>query len=151
MSLNHETSRPDSHPHGRRAHRAPRRGRHPPRAPTPVLRTLIPLAAAFCLALATPAGATAGPRYDVPAGYTRCPDATAWHGFFKWATVEHTSCHEAARVMRAYAAKATRRMPHSVDGYRCRVFYWRNEDGDTYASRHTCRHGDAVVRFYGMV
>jgi hypothetical protein len=147
MDLNHETSRPDSHPHGRRAHRAPRRARHPLGAPTKVL-----LAALVGLALAAPAGAaTRGPRYDVPAGYTRCPDAKAWHGFFKWATVDHASCREAARVMRDYAAKAARRMPRSVDGYRCRVYYWRNEDGDVYASRHTCRHGAAVVRFYGMV
>ena len=27
----------------------------------------------------------AGPHYDVPRGYTRCPHAVAWHGFFKWA------------------------------------------------------------------
>ena len=61
------------------------------------------------------------------------------------------TCGDAARVMHAYAAKVKRRMPHAVDGYRCRIFYWRNEDGDIYASRHTCRHGDKVVRFYGMV
>ena len=147
MTLNHETSRPDPHPHGRRAHRAPRRARTAIRAPAKVL-----LAALVGLALAaTPAAAASGPHYDVPAGYTRCPAAKAWHGFFKWATVRHTACHEAARVMRDYAAKAGRRMPHSVDGYRCRIFYWRNEDGDVYASRHTCRHGDAVVRFYGEV
>jgi hypothetical protein len=65
--------------------------------------------------------------------------------------VRDTSCGEAARVMRAYAAKASRRMPHAVDGYTCRIYYWRNEDGDVYASRHTCRRGDAVVRFYGEV
>jgi hypothetical protein len=151
MILNHEPSRPDTHPHRRRTRRAARRREAPVRAFTPILRTLIALVAAVGLALATPAGAAGGPHYDVPAGYTRCPDAKAWHGFFKWASVRHTGCGEAARVMRAYAAKVKRRMPHSVDGYRCRIFYWRNQDGDIYASRHTCTDGAKVVRFYGMV
>ncbi len=93
-----------------------------------------------------------GPHYDVPRGYTRCPGATAWHGFFKWASAEHTTCREAGRFMREYAAHAGgERMPTSVGGYRCRIFYWRNEDGDVYASRHTCKRGHAVVRFYGEV
>jgi hypothetical protein len=103
------------------------------------------------LALAAPAQAASGPRYDVPRGYTRCADAKAWHGFFKWASAEHATCREAARVMRAFADRSGETMPARVDGYACRSFYWRDEDGDVYASRHTCRRGDAVVRFYGMV
>jgi hypothetical protein len=148
MRLNHETSRPDPHPYGRRpAHRAPRQGRDPLGAATPVLLAAVLSA----LALATPAGAAAGPRYDVPRGYTRCPHAKAWHGFFKWASTEHASCREAARFMRVYADAAGATMPTKVDGYRCRIHYWRNADGDIYASRHTCSRGRAVVRFYGMV
>jgi hypothetical protein len=118
-------------------------------ARTPVL--LAAILSAFALALAAPAGATAGPHYDVPAGYMRCPHAKAWHGFFKWASAHNTSCREAARLMRAFARAASKTLPTRVDGYRCRNFLWRNEDGDVYASRHTCTHERAVVRFYGMV
>jgi hypothetical protein len=108
-------------------------------APAPLL-----LAAALALA--------PGPRYDVPHGYTRCPDAKAWHGFFKWASVDGTSCREAQRFMRAYADKAGgAELPTRVDGYRCKVFVWRNDDGDVYASRHTCTRSGKVVRFYGEV
>ena len=108
--------------------------------------TPAPLLLAAVLSLASP------PHYDVPRGYTRCANATAWHGFFKWASADGTTCREAARFMRAYADKAGgERMPERVDGYRCRIFYWRNEDGDIYASRHTCTRHDAVVRFYGEV
>jgi hypothetical protein len=108
-------------------------------APAPLL-----LAAALALA--------PGPRYDVPQGFTRCPDAKAWHGFFKWASAKDTSCRDAARFMRAYADKAGgAQLPTRVDGYRCKVFVWRNEDGDVYASRHTCTKRHATVRFYGEV
>ena len=108
-------------------------------APAPLL-----LAAALALAPA--------PHYDVPRGYTRCADAKAWHGFFKWASVQDTSCREAQRFMRAYADRAGGdALPTRVDGYRCRIFVWRNEDGDVYASRHTCTRHDATVRFYGEV
>jgi hypothetical protein len=54
--------------------------------------------------------------------------------------------------MRLYAAQASGpRMPHHVAGYACRIHYWRNEDGDIYASRHTCHRGQVTIRFYGMV
>ncbi|WP_028060929.1 hypothetical protein [Candidatus Solirubrobacter pratensis] len=118
-------------------------------APAPAVLTAF--LSALALALAAPAGADAGPHYDVPPGYTRCPGAEAWHGFFKWASAEHASCRAAARFMRAYAAHAGDRMPTRVDGFRCRIHYWRNEDGDIYASRHTCARGREIVRFYGMV
>lgn len=108
-------------------------------APAPLL-----LAAALALA--------SGPHYDVPRGYTRCPDAKAWHGFFKWASADGTSCREAARLMRDYADKAGgETMPTRVDGYRCKIFYWRDDDGDIYASRHTCTRDGNVIRFYGEV
>jgi hypothetical protein len=42
-------------------------------------------------------------------------------------------------------------MPRRVRGFRCAIRYWRNEEGDIYASRHTCVHGRAVIRFYGRV
>jgi hypothetical protein len=144
MRLNHETSRTHPYAHDRRPDHAPRRLRVALGAVTKAL-----LAALVGLALlATPAAAAAGPHYDVPAGYTRCPHATAWHGFFKWASADHASCTQVARVMRAYAAKIKRRMPHAVDGYRCRIFYWRNEDGDVYASRHVParRQGRPLLR-----
>src|SRR4051812_16479425 len=89
--------------------------------------------------LATTAAAADAPRYDVPAGFRRCPAATAWNGFFKWATVRRTDCPRAAQFMRAYARAAQDGpMPRAVGGFRCRIRYWRNEDGDIYASRHRC-------------
>ena len=140
MRFDNETSRSDSLTHaGRQARRAARRLRVALAAPAPLL-----LAAALALA--------PGPRYDVPHGFTRCADAKAWHGFFKWASAKDTSCREAARFMRAYADKAGGdELPTRIDGYRCKIFLWRNEDGDAYASRHTCTRGDKVVRFYGEV
>lgn len=96
--------------------------------------------------------ATDRPRYDVPPGFTRCPHATAWNGFFKWASVRHTTCRRATGFMRAYSGHAHgRHMPRHISGFRCRIRYWRNEDDDIYASRHVCRRGDVVIRFYGMV
>jgi hypothetical protein len=104
------------------------------------------------LLVAGPARAVGAPRYDVPRGFTRCPHALAWHGFFKWASERRTTCHGAARFMRAYAAHARgTRLPHHVGGYDCRIHYWRNEDGDIYASRHVCARRHVTVRFYGMV
>ena len=102
--------------------------------------------------LAGSAHGSDGPRYDVPHGFTRCPHAVAWHGFFKWASAQHASCRGAARFMREYAAHAGgARMPRHVAGYDCRIRYWRNEDGDIYASRHVCVRRGVTVRFYGMV
>src|SRR5688572_18052419 len=103
------------------------------------------------LLLAGPAYADS-PRYDVPQGFTRCADAVAWHGFFKWASQRDTTCRAAARFMRTYAARADgERMPRHVAGYRCRIRFWSNSEGDIYASRHVCSRGDVVIRFYGMV
>src|SRR4051794_33783524 len=96
--------------------------------------------------------ASASPRYDVPHGYTRCPTAMAWNGFFKWASVKRTTCRRAARFMRAYADKAGgKAMPRHIRAFHCRIRYWRNADDDIYASRHACQRGDAIIRFYGMV
>jgi hypothetical protein len=104
------------------------------------------------LLLAGSARAADGPHYDVPRGFTRCPHAVAWHGFFKWASERGTTCRAAARFMRSYAYKAGgSRMPRRVAGYTCRIHYWRNEDGDIYASRHVCSRCDVTIRFYGMV
>lgn len=100
---------------------------------------------------AATAGAAA-PRYDVPRGFTRCPHARAWNGFFKWASVQHTTCRRAAAFMREYAEHAGGpRMPRRVGDYSCRIRYWRNGEGDIYASRHVCTRGDVTIRFYGMV
>jgi hypothetical protein len=54
--------------------------------------------------------------------------------------------------MRRYGdrAETTGRMPRAVGGFRCRIRYWRNPEGDVYASRHTCAHAGVVIRFYGM-
>lgn len=104
------------------------------------------------LLLAGSAQAADGPRYDVPSGFTRCPHAIAWHGFFKWASERHTTCRRASRFMREYAEHAGgARMPRHVAGYSCRIRYWRNEDGDIYASRHVCTRCEVTIRFYGMV
>jgi hypothetical protein len=110
-------------------------------------------AAALTLALTTGAAAADRPRYDVPAGYKRCPAATALGGFFKWASVRHATCAHAAAFMRAYGAAEVRaeQMPRRLRGYACDIRYWRNADGDIYASRHACRRGTVTIRFYGMV
>jgi hypothetical protein len=93
------------------------------------------------------------PRYDVPAHFTRCAHATAWNGFFKWASVHRTSCRYAANFMRAYARAVPDdgTMPRRVRGFACSIRYWKNEDGDVYASRHRCVRRRVIVRFYGMV
>ena len=109
--------------------------------------------AAIVIALSLPMGAAAadGPQYIVPAGFVRCPTAKAAGGFYKWASVEHTTCRNAAGFMRAYArAAAQGPMPRRLRGYRCAIRYWRNADGDIYASRHACRRGSMAIRFYGM-
>ncbi len=94
----------------------------------------------------------AAPRYDVPQGFTRCSQAVAWHGFFKWASERHTDCRAVARYLREYAAHADGpSMPRSVAGYRCQIHYWRDDDGNAYASRHVCTRGKVTIRFYGMV
>ena len=104
------------------------------------------------LLCASPARAAAGPHYDVPAGFVRCPHALAWHGFFKWASARHASCRSAAHFIREYADHAGGpTMPRHVAGYTCRIHYWRNDDGDIYASRHVCTRGHVTIRFYGMV
>jgi hypothetical protein len=113
------------------------------------------LLCAVLVALLAASGASAAdkPRYDVPQGFERCAQATAWNGFFKWASVDHTSCRYAANFMRAYAraVPADGTMPRHVRGFNCSVRFWKNEDGDVYASRHRCERGRVVVRFYGMV
>jgi hypothetical protein len=104
------------------------------------------------LLLAGVAQAASRPRYDVPRGFTRCPHAVAWNGFFKWASARHATCRGAQRFMRVYAAHASGpHMPRHVAGYACRIHYWRDANGDIYASRHTCTRGRVTVRFYGMV
>jgi hypothetical protein len=104
------------------------------------------------LLLAAPALAADAPHYDVPRGFTRCPEAVAWHGFFKWTSQRDTSCRAAQRFLRAYGERAGgTRMPRHVAGYDCRVRYWRNDEGDIYASRHVCVRRDVTIRFYGMV
>ena len=104
------------------------------------------------LIFAAPAAAADGPRYDVPNGFTRCAHAKAWNGFFKWASARHTTCAATARFMRRYAARADGpTMPRRVAGYTCRIHYWRDAEGNKYASRHVCIRGDVTIRFYGMV
>jgi hypothetical protein len=109
--------------------------------------------AAIVIAFALPVGAAAtdGPRYIVPPGFVRCARVTAAGGFYKWASVEHTTCHAAADFMAGYArAAAAGPMPRRLRGYRCAIRYWRNADRDIYASRHACRRGAVAIRFYGM-
>jgi hypothetical protein len=97
-------------------------------------------------------GALAGPHYDVPKGYTRCPQATAWHHFFKWASAHHATCARTQRFMRDYGDQAGGpQMPRHVGGFTCTIRYWRDEDNQIYASRHVCTKGRATIRFYGMV
>jgi hypothetical protein len=117
------------------------------------MRLLGATAVTLTLALATSAASAERPRYDVPPGFVRCPHAQALNGFFKWASVRRTTCRAAARFMHAYGAReaATGKMPRALRGYRCAIRYWRNADGDIYASRHVCRRPDVTLRFYGMV
>ena len=110
----------------------------------------------FVLAVMLAAPATAAavdrPHYDVPAGFTRCPTAKAAGGFFKWASEQRTTCRAAAAFMAHYSAAASDGpMPRRLGGYRCDIRYWRNSEGDIYASRHACRRGAVAIRFYGMV
>jgi hypothetical protein len=112
------------------------------------------LAASLLVALAsgTSASASAGPAYDVPSGFTRCAHATAWNGFFKWASARRTTCRHAEEFMRAYARAAeSGPMPRRLRGFTCTIRYWTNDDGDVYASRHRCQRRRVVVRFYGAV
>jgi hypothetical protein len=98
------------------------------------------------------AGAATRPSYVVPRGYTRCADAHAWNDFFKWASAKHASCRFTADFVTAYAERAgDGPMPRSVDGFSCRIDYWRDADGAIYASRHACTRGSIAIRFYGMV
>jgi hypothetical protein len=111
-------------------------------------------AAAITIALTLPVGAAAAvdPHYDVPPGFVRCAHAKAAGGFFKWASEQRTTCRGAAGFMAGYAAAAADGpMPRRLHGYRCAIRYWRNGDGDIYASRHSCRRGAVAIRFYGMV
>ena len=110
-------------------------------------------AAALALALTTGAAAAEGPHYVVPPGYTRCPSAKALGGFFKWASVRHATCADAARFMRVYGAAeaASGAMPRRLRRFRCDIRYWRNADGDIFASRHACHRSEVRIRFYGMV
>ncbi len=113
---------------------------------------VVVIAAGLMLALTSSAAAHERPRYDVPAGYLKCPAVTAWNGFFKWVSVKHTTCRRAGRFLRAYATIAERgAMPRRVRGFRCAIRYWRNEEGDIYASRHHCARERAMIRFYGVV
>ena len=118
------------------------------------MRTMSAVAAGLALALGlcSPVLGEERPRYDVPAGFVRCPRVTAWNGFFKWVSVRHTSCRRVRAFLRAYADKAGRGpMPRRLRCFRCTIRYWRNADGDIYASRHRCARGAVVIRFYGMV
>ena len=113
---------------------------------------LVATTVTLALSLVPAAMAHDQPRYDVPSGYARCPRVTAWNGFFKWVSVRHTTCRRAQRFLRAYAQAADRGpMPRQLRGFRCAIRYWRDEEGDIYASRHRCRRGAVVIRFYGMV
>jgi hypothetical protein len=113
---------------------------------------LAAMAVAVTLTVAPSARATDRPHYDVPRGYIRCAHVQAWNGFFKWASVQRTTCRYASSFMRAYAVKAAHGdMPRRLHAYRCKIRYWRNQDGDIYASRHACRRGSVAIRFYGMM
>ena len=76
----------------------------------------------------------------------------AWNGFFKWVSVRHRTCRRARRFVGAYARAAEGGpLPRRVRGFRCAIRYWRNGEGDIYASRHRCARGRAAIRFYGTV
>jgi hypothetical protein len=118
----------------------------------PQMRKAIVAVLVLLLLGAATARADDGPRYDVPRGFTRCPHATAWHGFFKWASERHSDCRRAGSFMRAYAARAGgAKLPRYVSGYRCSIRYFHDDEGAVYASRHVCRRGTRTIRFYGMV
>jgi hypothetical protein len=119
---------------------------------TTAVRAALMLTIALALALVPAAFAQDKPDYDVPRGYASCPRVTAWNGFFKWMSVKRTTCRRARRFLLAYARAAdSGPMPRHLRGFRCTIRYWRNEEGDIYASRHRCRRRAVVIRFYGMV
>jgi hypothetical protein len=119
------------------------------------MRTTSALVVGIGLALSlcsTAAGTADRPRYDVPAGYARCAKVTAWNGFFKWVSVRRATCRRARSFLGDYARRAgVGPMPRRLHGFRCAIRYWRNDEGDVYASRHRCVRDSAVIRFYGMV
>jgi hypothetical protein len=116
------------------------------------LRVVLVLLVMGPLELPPSAAAVHRPHYDLPSGFTRCAGATAAGGFFKWASEQRTTCRAASAFMARYARAASGGpMPRHLDGYRCDIRYWRNADGDIYASRHACRRGARAIRFYGMV
>jgi hypothetical protein len=115
------------------------------------VRTVL-VAIGLTLALATSAAGADRPRYDVPRGYAKCAHVVAWNGFFKWVSVRHARCRRAQRFLRAYAIAAEAGpMPRHLAGFTCTIRYWRDAEGDVYASRHRCTRDGAVIRFYGMV
>jgi hypothetical protein len=113
---------------------------------------MVVIAVGLALSLVSGAAGRERPRYDVPRGYDKCPSVTAWNGFFKWVSVRHTTCRRAQRFLRVFATTAERGpLPRHVRGFGCAIRYWRNGEGDIYASRHRCVRDRAVIRFYGMV
>ena len=107
----------------------------------------------LALAFVPAAVAQDQPRYDVPRGYRQ---VSTGDGVERVLQVDVGEAHDAVgaprRFLRAYAQAADRGpMPRHLRGFRCAIRYWRNEDGDIYASRHRCTRRAVVIRFYGMV
>jgi hypothetical protein len=88
---------------------------------------------AAALVLATYVDAADRPRYDVPRGYTRCPDAKAWNGFFKWASVRGTTCRHAANFIRATPG----RRPPATCRDACTAFAVGSGTGETRTATST--------------
>ena len=106
----------------------------------------------IALGLCSTVRAADRPHYDVPAGYARCATVTGWNGFFKWVSVRRATCRRARGFLASYARRAADGpMPRRLLGYRCTIRYWRDGEGDIYASRHRCVRGRTAIRFYGMV
>jgi hypothetical protein len=97
------------------------------------MRPAVAAVLAAALVLATYAGAADRPRYDLPRGYTRCPDAKAWNGFFKWASVRRATCRHAANFIRAYA----RRRPTATCRDACTAFAVGSGTGETSTATST--------------
>jgi hypothetical protein len=93
-------------------------------------------------------------RFDARLSTCSCsrPAGASLNGFFKWISVKRTTCRRARQFLRAYAGAADGE-PMAAAPARIPVHdpYWRNDEGDIYASRHRCRRRAVVIRFYGMV
>ena len=92
-----------------------------------------------------------GPRLRRPAGLHPLPAGEGRGRVLQVGIGRADECRAAAAFMADTRRGGGRPDAAQVHGYACDIRYWRNTDGDIYASRHACRRGAVAIRFYGMV